>query len=191
MLQILLLDNYDSFTFNIVQIINELQIGKLSLFANDQIDLEEVKKYDKILLSPGAGIPSEAGIMNTLINAYAAQKSILGICLGHQAIAETQGAQLLNLPKVYHGQKVKITLSQPQDYLFAQLPPEIEVGLYHSWAVKPETLPKTLQPTAYSTIDNILMAIAHQHYDLRGVQFHPESYMTSQGTQIIKNWLKY
>ncbi len=189
-MKVLLLDNYDSFTYNLAQLIEEADVSDLVLDVvyNDQIMLPQVQKYDKILLSPGPGIPSEAGLLLPLIRAYASQKSILGICLGHQAIAEVFGAKLLNLSQIYHGlaHQVKILA---EDTLFRNLPKQIEVGLYHSWAVEHAGFPEdVLEVTALSE-QGIIMGLRHKTWDVRGLQFHPESVMTPQGNLMIQNWL--
>ncbi len=189
-MKVLLLDNYDSFTYNLAQLIEENASTALQLdiVYNDQIDLETVKQYDKIVLSPGAGIPSEAGKMLELIKAYASSKSILGVCLGHQAIAEVFGALLVNLSQVYHGLAYNTELVA-EDYLFEGIAKHFEVGLYHSWAVEQESLPDCLEATAFSE-QQILMAFRHKTLDIRGIQFHPESIMTPSGAVIISNWLR-
>lgn len=189
-MKVLLLDNYDSFTYNLAQLIEENVSTSLQLdiVYNDQIDLGMVNQYDKIVLSPGAGIPSEAGKMLALIKEYASSKSILGVCLGHQAIAEAFGAVLVNLPQIYHGLAYMAELVA-EDYLFEGINKHFEVGLYHSWAVSWEHLPDCLEATAFSP-HQILMALRHKTFDVRGIQFHPESIMTPCGAAIISNWLR-
>lgn len=189
-MKILVLDNYDSFTYNLVQLLRETGCNDLEVFRNDQIGLDEVSRYDKILLSPGPGIPSEAGILLPLIQQYAPTKSILGVCLGEQAIGEAFGARLLNLPHVYHGIASPIRITEP-DLLFEGISPQPEVGRYHSWIVDRDRFPsETLKITALDDEGHI-MALAHRTYDVRGVQFHPESVLTPEGRQMIANWIKH
>jgi anthranilate synthase component 2 len=188
-LRILLIDNNDSFTYNLAQLIEEVSICELTIRANDAVSTEDAGGYDKIIFSPGPGIPSEFPLMNKIIHRWKGVKPILGICLGHQAIAEFFGGMLINLPCVSHGIQRKIKIIDPDDYLFSDLPFEITVGLYHSWAVNHSALPSELKLTAIDA-DGIVMALAHKRYDIRGVQFHPESYMTDGGTIILKNWLE-
>lgn len=187
-MKVLVFDNYDSFTYNLVQLLREAGCDDLEVHRNDQISLEEVDRYDKILLSPGPGIPSEAGILLPLIKRYAPTKSILGVCLGEQAIGEVFGAKLLNLPHVYHGIATPIHLIEP-DPLFQGFPEQIEVGRYHSWIVSEVGFPNMeLKVTAVDEGGKI-MALAHRIYDVRGVQFHPESILTPLGKQLIMNWI--
>ncbi len=187
-MKILVLDNYDSFTYNLVHIIRELG-HEMDIFRNDKIQLEEVNKYDKILLSPGPGIPEEAGIMKEVIKSYASTKSILGVCLGHQAIAEAFGAKLFNIPNVLHGVTSKVKITNKEERLFKGLPDQFEVCHYHSWAVVTESIPSDVMMTATNS-DGLVMAVAHKKFDVRGVQFHPESIMTEHGKKIMENWLK-
>ncbi|MFM8912077.1 MAG: anthranilate synthase component II [Flammeovirgaceae bacterium] len=186
-MKILVLDNYDSFTYNLVHIIRELDYA-MDVFRNDQISIEAVGQYDKILLSPGPGIPDEAGIMKKVITTYAPTKSILGVCLGHQGIAECFGGKLLNLPHVLHGVTSTLQVLDPHDELFNGLPGEFTVTHYHSWVVEPNTLPNTLKVTS-TNAQGLVLSLAHLQYDVRGVQFHPESIMTEHGKQMIQNWL--
>lgn len=186
-MKLLILDNYDSFTYNIVHAVRSLGIEP-DVVRNDKISLEEVEGYDKIIISPGPGIPSEAGIVPGLLKRYASQKPILGICLGHQAIGECFGAGLHNLDEVYHGIQSDITITQPDHYIFAGLPSTLPVGRYHSWVVDKKDLPDCLEVTAMSP-DGEIMALRHRHLDVNGVQFHPESILTPQGIKIIENWL--
>jgi len=185
-MKILILDNYDSFTYNLVQLIREFG-HNADVVRNDKIALSDIDEYDKIILSPGPGIPEEAGCLLDLVGKYAPTKSILGVCLGHQAIAESFGATLLNLDTVYHGvaSKMKIILS---DYIFDGISETFEAGRYHSWAVNNASLPDELQITALSE-DGEIMAIKHKRYDVHGVQFHPESVLTPEGSKIISNFL--
>lgn len=187
-MKLLIFDNYDSFTYNIVHAIRELGTDP-TVVRNDCIALDEIDKFDKIIISPGPGIPSEAGILQQLLQEYADKKSILGICLGHQAIGERFGARLKNLPEVYHGIKTEIDIIRP-DYIFDGLGNKLEVGRYHSWAIDPESIPAELEITALSP-DGCIMAVRHRDFDIRGVQFHPESVLTPEGTKIIENWLKH
>jgi anthranilate synthase component 2 len=195
-MKILVFDNYDSFTYNLVHLVEKLIHGKVDVFRNDEIAMEKVKAYDKIILSPGPGIPSEAGMLLPLIKEYASGKSILGVCLGHQAIGEAFGATLTNLSTVYHGVATKINLvnnkndalSPSRDTLFRNLPDSIEVGRYHSWVVDEKNFPEELAITARDA-NGYIMALQHKRYDVQGVQFHPESVLTPDGETIISNWL--
>lgn len=189
-MKILVFDNYDSFTYNLVHIIKELGYGEnLDVRRNDKITLEDVDAYDKIMLSPGPGIPSEAGIMPELIKKYAPIKSILGVCLGHQGIAEAFGAKLFNMPKVLHGVATKTIVLNSDELLFAGIPETFMSCRYHSWTVLPETVNGELKITAKDEEGNV-MALSHNRYDVRGVQFHPESILTEHGKKMIKNWLR-
>lgn len=187
-MKLLILDNYDSFTYNIVHAVRELGIEP-TVIRNDQISVEEIDDFDKIIISPGPGIPSEAGVLPSMLEKYGDKKSILGVCLGHQAIGERFGARLVNLPTVYHGIESEIEITK-EDYLFDGLPTKIKVGRYHSWAVEPESIPEELEVTAVSA-DGCIMAMRHKDLDVRGVQFHPESILTPEGLKIIENWLKH
>lgn len=187
-MKILVLDNYDSFVYNLVHIIRELGYD-VDVYRNDKIALEDVAKYDKILLSPGPGIPSEAGIMLDLIKQYGSEKSIFGVCLGHQAIAETYGAELFNMDEVLHGIGTKIIVKDKDEVLFKTMPDEFEAGRYHSWSVKADTVPDTLVVTAVDETGTI-MGIRHKTYDVRGAQFHPESVLTEVGKNMVKSWLE-
>jgi anthranilate synthase component 2 len=186
-MMILILDNYDSFTYNLVHIIRELGY-RYEVYRNDEIPLEQVGAYDKILLSPGPGIPDEAGVMKEIIRTYAPAKSILGICLGHQGIAEVFGASLINIPKVLHGVTSMTTVTKSDEYLFRNIVSPLQVCHYHSWAVEPQSLPGCLEVTAVNE-EGMIMGLRHTRYDVRGLQFHPESMMTPAGPEIIKNWL--
>ncbi|MBL7739257.1 MAG: aminodeoxychorismate/anthranilate synthase component II [Chitinophagaceae bacterium] len=192
-MKILVFDNYDSFTYNLVHLVEKILHQKVDVYRNDQIPLEEVQQYDKIILSPGPGIPEEAGLLLPLIKEYAASKSILGVCLGHQAIGEAFGGKLVNLSTVYHGVATNIEVGgqtpEIRSYLFEGLPNMIEVGRYHSWIVSDENFPKELEVTARDE-NNYIMALQHKKYDVQGVQFHPESVLTPKGETIIRNWLK-
>ena len=192
-MKILVFDNYDSFTYNLVHLVEKIIHEKVDVYRNDQIALENVAIYDKIILSPGPGIPVEAGLLLDLIKTYAASKSILGVCLGHQAIAEAFDGQLINLETVFHGvaTKIKINNRQPATgkSLFDELPAEIEVGRYHSWIVSDEHFPAALEVTARDD-NGFIMALQHKIFDVKGVQFHPESVLTPDGEKIMRNWLK-
>lgn len=187
-LKVLVFDNYDSFTYNLVQIIERILDQKVDVVRNDQITLEEVDQYDKIILSPGPGIPEEAGILLDLIKKYAPTKSILGVCLGQQAIAEAFGGNLINLSEIFHGVATTTDLVKEDTKLFKDLASGIEVGRYHSWAVNPESFPNELEVTAVDK-DGMIMALQHRTYDVHGVQFHPESILTPDGEIIIRNFL--
>ncbi len=186
-MKILVLDNYDSFTYNLVYIIKELGYGThMDIYRNDRISLDEVGKYDKILLSPGPGLPRDAGIMPQLILRYAATKDILGICLGHQAIGEAFGGGLNNLTEVVHGVASEVKIME--DVLFKGLPERFKIGRYHSWVIDESTLPPDLTITA-KTPDGQIMAVRHNEFQVRGLQFHPESILTEHGKSIMKNWI--
>lgn len=185
MKKILVIDNYDSFTYNLVHYLEDLD-GEVTVKRNDQLTLEEVDAFDQIVLSPGPGIPDEAGLLKAIIKQYAATKNIFGVCLGQQAIAEVFGGSLINLDKVYHGIATKVTITK-EDVLFKDLPKEIEVGRYHSWVVNPD-LPDCLEATSFDENGQI-MSLRHKIFQVSAVQFHPESVLTPQGKQILKNWL--
>ncbi|MDR1676680.1 MAG: aminodeoxychorismate/anthranilate synthase component II [Tannerella sp.] len=186
-MKILLFDNYDSFTYNLRHALLELG-AEVEVYRNDRIALDDVAPFDKILLSPGPGIPSEAGLLLPLIERYAPQKSILGVCLGEQAIAEVFGAKLLNLTHVFHGVCSDIRVIA-RDPLFAGLEPAFRAGRYHSWVVSREDFPDCLEVTAVDADENRIMALRHRTYDVRGVQFHPESVLTPQGMTLLRNWV--
>lgn len=194
-MKILVFDNYDSFTYNLVHLVEKIIQEKVDVFRNDQIPMEKVGGYDKIILSPGPGLPSEAGMMLPLIKHYAASKTILGVCLGHQAIAEVFGGKLINLAKVYHGVASPITII-PQNgrntYINADLFKSVSngflAGRYHSWVIDPIGFPDSLEITA-TDVNGQIMALRHKTYDILGVQFHPESVLTPSGEQIMRNWL--
>lgn len=188
MTKILVLDNYDSFTFNLVQYIQELLGYSVDVFRNDAITLDEVEQYDTIILSPGPGVPADAGIMPKLIKRYAPHKTILGVCLGHQAIGEAFSGQLKNLTKVYHGIETPITVVDASEPLFQGIPSTFQGGRYHSWVVKQEGFPDCLKVTAVDE-EGVIMAFTHKTYNVRGVQFHPESIMTTEGKKILENFL--
>lgn len=186
-MKILVLDNYDSFTYNLVQMIEQIVNEKIDVFRNNKISLEEVEKYDKIILSPGPGIPEEAGILLKLIKKYAPTKSIFGVCLGQQAIAEAFGGTLINLSEIYHGVATESTQIN-QHKLFKNLPETLEVGRYHSWAVNPENFPDELEITSVDK-NGMIMSLKHKNYDVHAVQYHPESILTPKGKQILENFL--
>lgn len=189
-MKLLVLDNYDSFTYNLVHIVRELGYQKqMDIYRNDKISVEEVNAYDKILLSPGPGIPNEAGIMLDVIRTYGPTKSILGVCLGHQGIAEAYGSEIFNMPVVLHGVANQTHVIDGDEILFQGIPERFMACRYHSWSVVPKTLHDDLKVTAVDDGDNI-MALAHRFHDVRGVQFHPESILTEHGIKMIENWLK-
>ena len=186
MIKTVIIDNYDSFTYNLSHLLKELG-ASVTVVRNDMFRLEDLEQYDRIVLSPGPGIPSEAGLMPQVIKSYAGRKPILGICLGHQAIGEAFGARLLNIGNVVHGVATPAHITV-QDYLFKGLPKDIEVGRYHSWVVDDKELPQCLEVTSRSD-DGYIMSLRHREFDIRGIQFHPESVLTPQGKTIINNWL--
>ncbi len=187
MKKVLVIDNYDSFTYNLVHYLEDLNC-EVTVFRNDEFELHEVEPFQKILLSPGPGLPKDAGLLNQVIKKYAPQKSILGICLGLQAIAEVFGGNLLNLNKVHHGVSSQITIIQ-EDVLFDGLPKNLQVGRYHSWVINTENIPEVLEVTSVDE-NNEIMSVKHKYFDVRGVQFHPESILTPFGKEILKNWLR-
>ncbi len=187
-MKILVLDNYDSFTYNLVHYLEKVSDAIIEVHRNDKISLKDVNQFDKILLSPGPGIPSEAGILLEVIKTYASSKSILGVCLGQQAIAEAFGGSLNNLKDVFHGVATPIDIIG-EDSLFKNIPKKFNVGRYHSWAVNKNDLPNELEVTAVDEQGSI-MALKHKTYDVKGVQFHPESVLTEHGLQMIENWVK-
>lgn len=185
--KVVIIDNYDSFTYNLAHLVKELG-ASVTVYRNDQFSLNQLEPFDKILLSPGPGIPSEAGLLTDVIRTYAGRKPMLGVCLGHQAIGEVFGAKLSNLPEVYHGVATPCELVG-HDALFAGMESRFTIGRYHSWVVSREDFPETLEVTALSDDGNI-MALRHRNYALWGIQFHPESVLTPDGRQIIANWLE-
>ncbi|NIG57156.1 aminodeoxychorismate/anthranilate synthase component II [Chitinophaga sp. Cy-1792] len=188
-MNILVFDNYDSFTYNLVHLVEKIIDGKVTVVRNDEIPLEKVNDYDKIILSPGPGIPEEAGLLLPLIKEYAPSKSIFGVCLGQQAIGQAFGASLINLKEVYHGVATNVKVVNNSGRIFKNLPEELEVGRYHSWVVDENTLPSELIVTAKDE-EGFIMALQHEKYDVSGVQFHPESVLTPMGEQILRNWLE-
>jgi len=187
-MKILVFDNYDSFTYNLVHLVEKILHTKVDVFRNDAITLDEVKVYDKIILSPGPGVPTEAGLLLPLIKQYASTKSILGVCLGHQAIGEAFGGTLINLDTVFHGVTTPIQIINEDAPILKGLEKTVEVGRYHSWIVNDKTLPEELEITAVDD-NGYIMAMQHKTYDVQGVQFHPESILTPCGEQIMRNWL--
>ncbi|MDI3319176.1 anthranilate synthase component II [Pinibacter soli] len=191
--KILVFDNYDSFTYNLVHLVEKITHTKVDVYRNDKIALEDVNKYDKIILSPGPGIPEEAGLLLPLIKQYAPTKSILGVCLGHQAIGQAFGGNLTNLSTVYHGVATNImqkkVAPKGTNEVFNNLPAELEVGRYHSWVVDRKGFPEELEITAEDE-NGFIMALRHKTYDVQGVQFHPESVLTPMGEKILRNWLE-
>lgn len=187
--KILVIDNYDSFTFNLVHLLHECE-QEATVWRNDKFDLADVNDFDKILLSPGPGIPEEAGLLLDVIKMYGDRKSILGICLGQQAIAEVYGGSLYNLERPVHGTATALKIIDKDERIFAGLPDTFAVGRYHSWAVSTEDFPSVLKVTA--TDDNgVIMALTHCEFDVKGLQFHPESVLTEYGKKMIANWLDY
>lgn len=187
-MKIVIIDNYDSFVYNLSHLLKELG-AEVTVKRNDQFQLEELEAFDKILLSPGPGIPEEAGLLLDVIRTYAGKKPILGVCLGEQAIGEVYGGSLTNLDEVFHGIQSTINLTTP-DYLFEGLPSQIQVGRYHSWVVDQKGLPDCLEVTAVSK-EGYIMALRHKTLDVRGVQFHPESVLTPDGKQMLANWIQH
>ena len=189
MKKILVIDNYDSFTYNLVHYLEDLDC-EVTVYRNDEFDIDEISQFDKILLSPGPGIPDEAGLLKAVIAKYAPTKSILGVCLGQQAIGEVFGGTLSNLDKVYHGVSSMVKTSVNDELLFEGLGNEFEVGRYHSWVVSNENLPVDLIVTSIDENGQI-MSMKHAHFDIRGVQYHPESVLTPYGKKILENWLSH
>jgi anthranilate synthase component 2 len=189
MKHILVIDNYDSFTYNLVHYIRNLTDDPTDVFRNDEIAIDEIKKFDKILLSPGPGIPVEAGICLDLIKEYAPSKSILGVCLGHQAIGEAFGGKLINLERVYHGVATPVQFLDADDPLHQGIPSRINAGRYHSWVLAKEGLPDCFTITSEDE-SGMIMGISHKQFDVRGVQYHPESVLTEYGMKMMDNWLK-
>ncbi|WP_028295388.1 anthranilate synthase component II [Olivibacter sitiensis] len=185
---ILVIDNYDSFTFNLVHLLHECGMD-CTVWRNDKFQLEDVASFDKILLSPGPGIPEEAGLLMDVIRRYGESKSILGVCLGLQAIAEVYGGKLFNLSKPVHGVATTLQVTDGDDLLFRGLPQSFLVGRYHSWAVSGDDLPEELKVTAVDS-KGVIMAASHKHYQVHGVQFHPESVLSEYGREMILNWIK-
>lgn len=187
-MKIVIIDNYDSFTYNLSHLLKELG-AEVVVVRNDKFELKDLEQYDKIVLSPGPGIPSEAGLLLDVIRTYAGRKPILGVCLGHQAIGEVFGASLENLKEVYHGVQTEGT-QMGNDYIFDGLPERVMMGRYHSWVVAKDSVPESLEVTAMSD-DGEIMAMRHRQYDIHGIQFHPESVLTPEGKTIVGNFLKH
>ncbi|GAA4069378.1 aminodeoxychorismate/anthranilate synthase component II [Flavobacterium cheonanense] len=185
-MKVLVVDNYDSFVYNIVHLLYEIGVAEIDVVKNDQLDFSYINQYDKIVLSPGPGIPKDAGMMPQLLSEFASTKSILGICLGHQAIAEHFGTNLINLSEPFHGVASEIEILK-EDYLFENLPKNFKIGHYHSWVVS-EAISDDIEILAKDALGNI-MAIKHKKYDVRGLQFHPESILTENGKTILTNWI--
>ena len=188
MKKLLILDNYDSFTYNLVQLIEKVSEIPFEVYRNDEISIQGIERFDKILLSPGPGIPNEAGILKDVIKTFGSKKSILGVCLGLQAIGEVYGGELENLEHPYHGIATPIQIIKP-DSIFTNCPSTFLGGRYHSWVVSKKALPETLEIIA-SESDGHIMAMRHKTYDVRGLQFHPESILSEYGETIIRNWLQ-
>jgi anthranilate synthase component II len=188
-MKLLVVDNYDSFVYNLVHMIYNIGVDDITVVKNDKFQLDDVKLFDKILLSPGPGVPKDAGLMPKVIQQFGATKSILGVCLGHQAIAEAYGCKLKNLNEPLHGIASKINFLE-EDYLFENTPSNFQIGHYHSWVVDEKSINSKIKILAKDENENI-MSIAHEHYDVRGVQFHPESVLTENGKQIISNWINH
>lgn len=186
MKKILVIDNYDSFTYNLVHYLEDLNC-EVTVYRNDEFELDEISHFDKILLSPGPGIPDEAGLLKAVILKYGPTKSIFGVCLGQQAIGEVYGGTLSNLDKVYHGVATKVKTVVTDEILFKGLEPEFEVGRYHSWVVN-TTLPDVLEATSFDENGQV-MSLRHKTFDVRGVQFHPESVLTPTGKKMLENWV--
>jgi len=190
MKKVLVIDNYDSFTYNLVHILRELGLSEdMEVHRNDKISVDYAGEFESILLSPGPGLPKDAGIMPDVIKKYGPTKNILGVCLGHQGIAESFGAELFNLPTVFHGVATEVQLTEVKDRLFEGIPDTFKVCRYHSWAVKPDAVPQSIEVTVADEEGNV-MALRHKEYNVRGVQFHPESIMTEHGKKMIENWLR-
>ncbi len=189
-MKILVFDNYDSFTYNLVHLIEKITGEEPAVFRNDKIKLEEINQFDKILLSPGPGLPMESGILIDLIRTYAPSKSIFGVCLGLQAMAEAYGGKLQNLSSVFHGVATPVRVTTPEEPLFKGLPQKFDAGRYHSWVAEKTSLPNCFQITAEDE-NGLIMGIRHKTHDLSAVQFHPESILTSFGEMMLTNWLDY
>jgi anthranilate synthase component 2 len=188
-MKILVIDNYDSFTYNLVHAIKKVSGLPVDVFRNDEIALEEIEKYDKIVLSPGPGLPEESGLLLDIIKKFAPKKSILGVCLGHQAIGEAFGGKLHNMNRVIHGMATPVKLTASRSVLFSGLPDSFDVGRYHSWIVEKENLPECFEVTSFDD-EGMIMSMKHKTMDVEGVQFHPESVLTPLGEKMIENWLQ-
>ena len=188
LMKILILDNYDSFTYNLAQMVEEIMHQEIHIAKNDEISLEEIELYDKIILSPGPGIPEDAGILLDVIKKYASTKSIFGVCLGQQAIAEAFGGSIINLSEIFHGVASNVNVSVKNSKIFRNLPKQLEAGRYHSWSVDQQNFPDELEITAVDD-EGIIMALQHKTFDVHAVQFHPESILTPLGKKILNNFL--
>jgi anthranilate synthase component 2 len=189
-MKILMIDNYDSFTYNLVHMLETFDGVSVVVKRNDQLTLDDVVPFEKIVLSPGPGIPSEAGLMPEIVRTFAETKSILGVCLGHQCIGENFGGTLLNIKAPIHGKATPIEITEPTELLFKGIPARFSVGRYHSWVVQNEGLPKEIQVTAIDDTGSV-MALRHTRFDVRGVQFHPESILTEHGRTMLENWIQH
>jgi len=189
-MKVLIIDNYDSFTYNLAQIIEQYGIFDYKIVKPGILDIKQVNDVQKVLISPGPGLPRDYPNLFRFLELYSSTKSILGVCLGHQAIAEFFGAGLVNLNKVYHGVSKKVKILSNEDYLFKNIPDGFEGGLYHSWAVSEENFPKDMAITSKAN-DGTIMSVSHKRFDVKGIQFHPESIMTEYGKQIIRNWIEH
>ena len=186
--KIAVIDNYDSFTYNLVHALSQITGEEIDVFRNDKLEMADLEKYTHIVLSPGPGIPDEAGKLKEIIETYAPSKKMLGVCLGHQAIAEVFGGELINISKVFHGVSTSIKVLDKGDYLFRNIPEEFEGGRYHSWIVSDKNLPSSLKITA-NAVDGEIMGMSHTSYDVKGLQFHPESILTKCGNELLTNWV--
>jgi len=186
--KVVVIDNYDSFTYNLVHALNQITGSKVDVFRNDKVEAEDLEQYTHVVLSPGPGIPDEAGNLKEIIRSLAPRKKMLGVCLGHQAIAEVFGGELVNIRKVYHGVATRIKILDKEDYLFRKIPDDFEGGRYHSWIVSDKNLPSVLKITARAE-DGEIMGMSHLEYDVKGVQFHPESILTKCGMDLLTNWV--
>ncbi len=187
-MKILIIDNYDSFTYNLAHAFRKISGSPVDVVRNDVIEMHEVEKYDKIVLSPGPGIPAEAGRLMDVIRRFAGEKSMLGVCLGHQAIGEFFGGHLQNLDRVVHGKATPVRITSRNSSLFRGIPDCFDAGRYHSWIVDGSDFPRCLEITSIDD-ENHVMSLKHKQYDVEGVQFHPESILTSQGELMLSNWL--
>lgn len=187
--QIVIIDNHDSFTYNLYQIFDEHPLCDITVIQSDKVDVAQLEKYNQIVLSPGPDVPSSYPILFDILDTYKSSKPILGVCLGHQTIGEYFGGKLINLSAVFHGQQKTINILKQEDLLFKDINLTTVVGLYHSWAIAPDSLPSDIEITAVSS-DDIIMAISHKMYNIKGIQFHPESYITVEGEKMINNWIE-
>lgn len=186
--KVVVIDNYDSFTYNLVHALNQITESKVDVFRNDKVEVDDLAKYSHFVLSPGPGIPDEAGRLKEIIRTFAHEKRMLGVCLGHQAIAEVFGGSLINISRVFHGVSTRIRVLDREDYLYRNIPAEFDGGRYHSWIVSEKDLPASLKITARAE-DGEIMGLSHREYDVKGVQYHPESLLTKEGMAILTNWI--